>query len=186
MQKSEDVCIRYLMREMDPSEEIEFEREMMNDNNLLIEVESLRKTYQKLGKLPLLDPPIDIVSKVSSEALKHQQALVRRSSRWKAIMPKSVAASVAFILVSATGIYFLNNQASEIEGTSSVNVISSEVAPWVDRSNMIHFAGTSSQASNPEPLQVEVTNSFSKLKLISSDTGFDPPTRKIVLTSSSR
>ena len=50
MQINDDGCIRYLMKEMDPSEEIEFEREMMKDEDLLIEVETLRKSFQKLGK----------------------------------------------------------------------------------------------------------------------------------------
>ncbi len=188
MQKSEDVCIRYLMKEMDPSEEIEFEREMMIDENLLIEVESLRKTYQKLGKLPLWEPPPDLKAKIASDAVQKQLEQISRSSRWTSIMSRSVAAAAVAILMSSTTIYFSNGEAYTQTDTiqNSENLQTETVAPWVDRSNTIHFAGTSLQQDNSKPLQLERDRSLSKLKLINAETGFAPPTRKIVLTSSSR
>lgn len=188
MQKNEDVCIRYLMREMDPSEEIEFEREMMIDENLLIEVESLRKTYHKLGKLPLWEPPPDLTAKIASDAVKAQQEQISRTSRWTNIMSRSVAAAAVAILIISTTIYFSNGEAyTQTDTIQNTNNLTTEnVSPWVDRSNTIHFAGTSLQQDNPEPLQLERDRSFSKLRLVNAETGFAPPTRKIVLTSSSR
>ena len=188
MQKSEDVCIRYLMREMDPSEEVEFEREMMADENLLIEVESLRKTYQKLGKLPLWEPPPDLSAKIATEAVQAQQEQISRSNRWTNIMSRSVAAAAVAILIISTALYFSNGEAYTQTDTiqNAENLTTETVAPWVDRSNTIHFAGTSLQQNNPEPLQLERDRSLSKLRLINAETGFAPPTRKIVLTSSSR
>jgi hypothetical protein len=53
----ENACIRYLMKEMDPSEELLFEKKMMEDENLLIEVESLRKVNQRLSGIPEMEPP---------------------------------------------------------------------------------------------------------------------------------
>ena len=73
MQKNDEDCIRYLMREMDPSEEIEFEREMMSNENLLIEVESLRSTYNKVKKLPLKQAPKELLNRVKEEAVLNQQ-----------------------------------------------------------------------------------------------------------------
>ncbi len=187
MQKNDDVCIRYLMREMDPSEEIEFEREMMTDENLLIEVESLRKTYQKLGKLPLWEPPPDLITKIASDAVKAQQEQINRSSRWTFLMSRSVAAAAVAILIISTTIYFSNGEAySQTDTIQTTKTTSEIIKPWVDRSNTLHFAGTSLQAGNSQPLQLEVDQSFSKLKLINSETGFAPSSRKIVLTSSSR
>lgn len=188
MQKSEDVCIRYLMKEMDPSEEIEFEREMMIDENLLIEVESLRKTYQKLGKLPHWEPPPDLSAKIATDAVQAQQEQIKRSNRWTFLMSRSVAAAAVAILIISTTIYFSNGEAHIQTDTipNTTNLTTETVAPWVDRSNTIHFAGTSLQQSNSQPLQLERDRSLSKLKLINADTGFAPPTRKIVLTSSSR
>ncbi|RNC85797.1 MAG: hypothetical protein ED557_03205 [Balneola sp.] len=186
MQKTESVCIRYLMREMDPSEEIEFEREMMEDENLLIEVESLRKTYQKLGKLPLKEPPAHLVDKIVSEAAQVQQEMLNRSKKWTFYLSRSVAAAAVLILMVSSGVYFFGGTDSDIPGVSPtiVNGVE-EVEPWVDRSNMIHFAGTSIQQDNPEPIQQEVEDSYSKLKLVNEQTGFESSNRTIILTSSS-
>ncbi len=187
MQKNEDVSIRYLMREMDPSEEIEFEREMMIDENLLIEVESLRKTYQKLGKLPLKEAPPDLVNKIASDAIKARREQIKRSNRWTSFMSRSVAAAAVAILIISTTIYFSNGQAyTQTDTIQTTGTTTETIDPWVDRSNMLHFAGTSIQADNPQPIQMEVDQSFSKLKLINSETGYTPSSRKIVLTSSSR
>ena len=73
MLNKDDGCIRYLMQEMDPAEVIEFEREMLNDENLLIEVESLRKTYEKLAKLPLYNPPKLLIDQVIQKVVSKQQ-----------------------------------------------------------------------------------------------------------------
>ena len=187
MQKSDDVCIRYLMREMDPSEEIEFEREMMADENLLIEVESLRKTYQKLGKLPVYEAPKDLISKITSDAIKAQKEEINRSKKWTANLSRFVAAAAVAILVVSTGVYFAGNEILPNTPTEIVDSNSnSGITPWVDRSNNLHFAGTSIKEENPQQLQLEVDQSFSKLKLINSDTGFTPSSRKIVLTSTKR
>jgi len=40
MQNEDNACIKYLMKEMDPSEELLMERAMMEDEDLLIEVET--------------------------------------------------------------------------------------------------------------------------------------------------
>tara|TARA_R110000868_G_scaffold304437_7_gene565033 strand:+ start:4133 stop:4693 length:561 start_codon:yes stop_codon:yes gene_type:complete len=186
MQKNDDFSIRYLMREMDPSEEIEFEREMMNDENLLIEVESLRKTYQKLGKLPIWEPPPDLATKIASDAIKARREQLKRSNRWTSFMSRSVAAAAIAILIISTTIYFSNGQAYTQTDTIETTGITKTIKPWVDRSNNLHFAGTSIQSDNSQTLQLEVDQSYSKLKLINSETGFAPSTRKIVLTSSSR
>ena len=182
MGKSYEFCIRYLMKEIDPSEEIELEREMMADENLLIEVESLRKTYQKLQKLPLKEPPTRVVCKISEEAVLTLQDQLSRNKSWAFWMSRGAAAAVLLLFVS-TSLYFADQRAepepSHVEPVTSLE----GVEPWIDRSNMIHFAGTSLQVQNSEPLQADLTNSFNKLKLVSSETGFVPSSRKVVLTS---
>ena len=67
MPKDEGV-IRYLMKEMDPSEEIEFERCMMEDENLLIEVECLRRSLEKTKQLPNFNPPESLTEEIPQKA----------------------------------------------------------------------------------------------------------------------
>lgn len=189
MLNSEEGCIRYLMREMDPAEEIEFEREMMKDENLLIEVESLRKTYKKLGKLPLQDPPKALLDDIKDKAIVQQR---NRNERTKILMlnfSKAVASVAAALMIVSTAVYFyggLGVQESEGSQSTVVQEGSEVVQPWVDRNEVIQFVGTSTQPNIPQSLENEMIQSFDKLKLVNSETGFSPPNRKIVLTSTSR
>jgi len=188
MLNTDEVCIRYLMREMDPAEEIEFEREMVNDQNLLIEVESLRRTYQKLGKLPLFDPPKSLVDVIKAKAVAEQSARVNRTKILVLNFAKAVASIAAALLVVSTAYYFYsgidNQSVDQIINSQSNGIIS--VEPWVDRNEVIQFVGTTSQQSNSTTMDAEVLQSFDKLKLINSKTGFSAPNRRVVLTSTSQ
>ncbi len=187
MLNSEEGCIRYLMREMDPAEEIEFEREMLNDENLLIEVESLRRTYQKLGQLPLKTPPKSIIDEITKEAVKQQRSRVDGSKNLVLTFSKAVASVAAAVLVVATGAYFYGHNDVNSVATPQTNIEqSAQIAqPWVDRNEVIEFAGTSVQNENTTEVENERIQSFDKLRLVNSETGFSPPNRKVVLTSTS-
>lgn len=193
MLNNEEGCIRYLMREMDPSEEIEFEREMMKDENLLIEVESLRKTYEKLGKLPLKSPPEDLTRSIVDDAVKTQKEHISKSRAWTWNMSRSVAAAAILLMIVSTGLYFDGKTSPEpadqpnISTTATIQTgTASVVQPWVDRNNSIYFAGTAQQVTDNNEFEQEINHSFNKLTLINSDTGFSTPSRKILLTSSKR
>ena len=54
MQIEHTDIIRFLMDEMDPSEKIVFEQRIQLNQDLLIEVESLKQTWQKLVYIPHL------------------------------------------------------------------------------------------------------------------------------------
>ena len=80
MRNEDNDCIRYLMKEMDPSEELLMERAMMEDEDLLIEVESMRQTLQKLDQLPKMDPPSDVAEAVMEKAA--EQAKENRNDNY--------------------------------------------------------------------------------------------------------
>lgn len=186
MLNSEEGCIRYLMREMDPAEEIEFERAMMKDQNLLIEVESLRKTYQKLGKLPLQHPPKNLVDEITKNAVNEQRSRVDRNKNLLINLSKAVASVAAAVLVISMGTYFYGNSSGVQEIEQIGTPATTEIAqPWVDRNEVIEFAGTSVQNQNTTEVENERIQSFEKLRLVNSETGFSPPNRKVVLTSTS-
>lgn len=188
MLKSDEGCIRYLMREMDPAEEIEFERAMLNDENLLIEVESLRRTYQKLGKLPLKDPPLALVEQVKEKAIAEQRKRYKQAKTLALNFTKAVASVAAALMIVSTAIYFYgeSNQ-TPIEQTTTIQTSSeTNIQPWVDRNEVIQFVGTTNQPVQPSALDSEVEQSFDKLKLVNSETGFSSQNRKVILTSTSQ
>ena len=167
MQINDDGCIRYLMKEMDPSEEIEFEREMMKDEDLLIEVETLRKSFQKLGKLPLHHPPKELSEQVLSMAVETRKRQLDDQQKWFGVMGRSVAAAVALLMIGSSGYYFWQNQ-SEPPGSSVVQQIQNAdpPEPWVDRNQIIEFAGTSQQVNHNQIIQTDIDQSYHKLTLI--------------------
>ncbi len=188
MLNSDEGCIRYLMREMDPAEEIEFEREMLKNENLLIEVESLRRTYQKLGKLPLKNPPHSVVDSVKENAIEQQRKRTERSKILFINFAKAVASVAAALMIVSTAIYFYGGLEEQgLDNSTTLQPIqSAEIQPWVDRNEVIQFVGTTNQPVEPSALDQDVEQSFDKLKLVNSETGFSPPNRKVILTSTSQ
>ncbi|NBB76810.1 MAG: hypothetical protein GVY02_05470, partial [Bacteroidetes bacterium] len=68
MSSKDHRSITYIYNEMDPSEEIEFERELEINSDLLIEVESLKQVKNKLHCLEQFDPPKELVEAVCHQA----------------------------------------------------------------------------------------------------------------------
>ena len=185
MLNSDEGCIRYLMREMDPAEEIEFEREMLKDENLLIEVESLRRTYQKLGKLPLENPPQALVDQVKENVVAEQRKRTERSKILFMNFARAVASVAAALMIVSTAFYFYGDfNSTPIENTSTIQ--EPNIQPWVDRSEVIQFVGTTNQPLAPTSLDADVEKSFDKLKLVNSETGFSTPNRRVILTSTNQ
>ena len=188
MLNNEDGCIRYLMREMDPAEEIEFEREMLNDENLLIEVESLRRTYQKIGKLPIHVPPKSLIDQVTHKAVIEQRKRTERTKILFLNFAKAVASVAAALMIVFTAIYFYGAiEEQPIDNTSTIQTTAeTEIHPWVDRNEVIQFVGTTNQPQLPSALDDDVEQSFGRLKLVNSETGFSAPNQRVILTSTSQ
>lgn len=60
----DELCIKYVFDELDPSEITLVEQSMVEDENLLIEVESLKSTWRKLRNMPDLHPPVHLSESV--------------------------------------------------------------------------------------------------------------------------
>jgi hypothetical protein len=188
MPKDEGV-IRYLMREMDPSEEIEFERCMMEDENLLIEVESLRRTLEKTNQLPRLNPPQNLTEQLTRKASTYRQKQLL-SSRFQQI-PYIQYAAAAVIIVAFGITYSIslsdnpksaspgdqNSEATQLRAEPSLSkpvmnampeinkaTLAGTTEPWVDRNNVIRFAEESGNNLNTGmAYQQELESSYSKL-----------------------
>lgn len=185
MLNSEEGCIRYLMREMDPSEEVEFEREMMNDENLLIEVESLRSTYKKLGQLPLKTPPKNISEKVLADAVAIQKKEIRRNNLIVGWLGKSAAAAAVLILSVSAGYQFIDESSNtEASETKSAQVVkSSTIQPWVDRNQVISISDNQNE-SRSLLLDKAYSDSYSKLILVDDGPGVSNSGQRVLLTNS--
>lgn len=184
MINNDEGCIRYLMKEMDPAEEIEFEREMLNNQNLLIEVESLKRISKKLGKLPLINPPNDVLEQIKQNAVRVQKEKTQRSNIIFVNFAKAVASVSAAIMIGSITLYFNNNlKSTPIDKTSTIQAIQTlNVQPWVDKNEIIKFAGTEYSSVPTDEFDEEINHSFNKLKLVDNNIGFTSNNKKVILT----
>lgn len=98
-----DRCISYIYNEMDPSEQVEFERELEHNENLLIEVESLKKASGRLQNIQLMDPPAELVENIYQQASRTNASVNRSQNWWK----WGSAAAVLLISVSMSSYMLL-------------------------------------------------------------------------------
>ena len=183
MQINDEDCIRYLMREMDPSEEIEFEREMMSNENLLIEVESLRSTYNKVKKLPLKQTPAEILNKVKEQAVSDQQKRLRSSFKLIGWFGKSVAVAATILLLISVSVYFIDFGTLTSSPTQTTVISAGTVQPWVDRNEIINISDRT-DVVQAQRIGAEYEKSYEKLIPVNK---VDEPSNQrqgVLLTSS--
>src|SRR5690625_1915714 len=96
MNNKSDRCISYIYNEMDPSEQMEFERELEQNQNLLIEVETLRKVSGRLQDIRLMDPPAELVEQIYDQASRAHASGTRSRNWWR------WGSAAAILLISAS------------------------------------------------------------------------------------
>ncbi|PAU93899.1 hypothetical protein CK503_09510 [Aliifodinibius salipaludis] len=157
-------CIRYLMKEMDPSEELLMERAMMEDEDLLIEVESMRQTLKKLDQLPEVEPPSHVTDSIKKKAAEQAEKNRQRNKTFKPAFKYAVAATLA-LTISAGGAWLFiggedTNSTRQQAATTSVSSPSASQAQDIDQvstgntgSSSAQFAGSnvSSQPATTTP-----------------------------------
>ena len=157
MQQDENAVIRYMMKEMDPSEEVLMERAMMEDDDLLIEVESMRQTLHRLDDLPEKEPPADLTESIVQQAAEQKKT----TSQWPSV-PSQVYKYAAVLLVGmglGSGLLLFLNSAETGEtagnnaaitsqiGTPATDQQANDTEPWVDRDDVVYFQDMFNQQS---------------------------------------
>lgn len=207
MQNEDNDCIRYLMKEMDPSEELLMERAMMSDENLLIEVESMRQTFSKLDGLPQMEPPSHLQQSILQKASEHAAKKRNSHTAFNAAYKYAVAATLALTLTAGGMWYYVTGEGEEKAASSASGAPSqslstpaglmfdnniqtasaseSKVEPWVDRNNVLHFEDYA--ARNEEAISGYddiLQRSTQKLQLIENPVFNYRPVQSIQLTGS--
>ena len=167
MQNVDELCIKYVLNELDPSEIQLVEDAMANDENVLIEIESLRSTLRKVQNLPpknVSDPlKMDILKLAENESQRKQSALKARKLKYAGYL---AAATVTLALGSGLAFTWINGSSVPVESTdnivqplqenatiqpqaSGLNMANTsllqnetavnEVQPWVDNRNMLRI-----------------------------------------------
>lgn len=200
-------CIRYLMKEMDPSEELLMERAMMEDDDLLIEVESLRQTLRRLDNLPKKNPPKDLTESIVAKAARHKENEKSRFTLFS-FEPLKYVAAASVMIATALGSFWLmqdnsatpNQPTNQIESTSAstvtnsilsntfrtspVNLENDDTDPWIDKDNMLRFEDRQNQAT--ADFESIFQNSFEKLKPLNEPFSEGTNPQSIYMTGSNQ
>ena len=208
MQVNQTDIIRFLMDEMDPSEKISFEQRIRLDQDLLIEVESLKKTWQKTSTIPSFNTPEHLKKAILDKA-EASIAISANKWTWQGVQRHAIKIAASF-LVMATVLITWNTwtPTSNADNATSANtsVIEqhtsdpvthsnkenaaknnlgervSEITPWIDQNHIIRFAGTTEFNLNQSQELSPSTQQNSKLRLVNDKTGYTGQSRKILLT----
>lgn len=207
MLNDDNACIRYLMKEMDPSEEILIERAMMEDEDLLIEVESLRQTLKRLDdELPELEPPSHITEQIKRTAAERKPDLQSGWYRFNVRGVQYAAAAAVVIAGLFSGMLLIQNEtaqdvnsadtetettgnnraagvgtASDLSLPQPVGVREQQFEPWVDRNEVLRFQDQfSSEGRADYDSMLNVTTK--KLRLIDDPLQINSRTRTLQMT----
>ncbi len=205
MQVNQAEIIRFLMDEMDPSEKISFEKKIRLNQDLLIEVESLKKTWEKTNAYPSFESPELVKEAIFAKA----EASINASSKSWNWIPQHGFKVAASFLVMATAIIAWNTwmPTKQSENTGSLytpidvqqsnvplttakdsdiendaNETVNEITPWVDHNHIIRFAGTTDFNLSKSSEINSTSQQNSKLRLVNDQTGYTGQNRKILLT----
>ncbi|MBK97898.1 MAG: hypothetical protein CL672_03790 [Balneola sp.] len=199
--------IRFLMDEMDPCEKISFEQRIQLDQDLLIEVESLKQTWQKTSVYPSFKTPLHLKETIFTEAetsinssttnwiwQRMQQDTIKIAASflvlaialvaWNTWVPagQTSSESLTNIEVNEQRIISPLTNAKDISAENNTSKINSEISPWVDHNYIIRFAGTIELNPNQSQGIKHVSQHNSKLRLVNDKTGYTGQSRKILLT----
>lgn len=121
MQNEDYTSIKYLMKELDPAEAVKFEQRMMQDEELLREVECMRRTLRQLEKLPVKQPPSELTEYIVRRACSRNCSSKWR--RWWEQSDRSVAKyyAAAALIVIGMGLGLLSFQYTDSE-QNAINV----------------------------------------------------------------
>ncbi len=168
MSNVDELCVRYVFDELDPSEVTLVEKAMISDQNLLIEVESLRSTWKKLQDLPELEPPSNISEAIIHQAKDYSNQQQFFGSHWKNPGLLATAAIVLFSLLISTA-YLLpsdavtgdQDQESRISASAgsvalsepdgALNLRHDSFRIWNGYSNMVFIGGVDEQQNQSAP-----------------------------------
>lgn len=183
MSTKENRSIAYIYNEMDPSEKLEFERDLEGDSDLLIEVESLKKVSQSLNNLGHINPPDHVVQAVCESA--RNSSNQHGGNNWRTFF---YSAAAILLIGMTSGIFMMGDQHSDSgnDQTKSASISSTPVfpqpvntstvdhlSPWVDNNDILYFQGQV-DSGNQEVLDSIRNNSFDKLTPVTDPTVISP------------
>ncbi|GEM_PF-318575 len=203
MSENKNRSITYIYDEMDPSEKVEFERDLELDDNLLIEVETLKRVQNRLNGIKTVDAPQHVVENICLIAGKK----AKKPSKMFFFGSTMYSAAAALLLLGLTSSYFFLNGEEATTNDGSINNASMtapvffhqpepavstignnterNVTPWVDTNEVIYFHERL-RSNGKAPVDSMFENSYRKLTPVKNPSFSNPNRQNLHLTGSRR
>ena len=197
MQNVDELCIKYVLNELDSSEKLMVEQAMREDENILIEIESLKLTMKKLEQLPEKSPPEHVRQQILQLARQksHSKGRLFQFS-WK----KSAYFAAAAALIIAAGLGWAQfsqtsdglalpaeTMQAEIQQSNPQTADIPATEPWIDRQNILYINITQGPGglSVAQPNQADLQHVGALRPVTRSETQPYPVMRELQLTRTS-
>lgn len=181
-----ELSVKYILNELDPSEETMMEEAMLNDQDLLIEVESMRRTLRRCEELPEFEAPQLLLDGVMEEVASYQAGR-NQVVRLRSLRNFSYAAAATVLIAGGTAWYIQGggtkgvntaNQSALMETTVDAGFADPAQTPWIDRRDILHVSSLGA-------IPGSITDSMAvKLRLIDAPANPRSNVRQIQLTGS--
>lgn len=176
---ADELSIKYVVNELDPSEELLVEQAMINDEDMLIEVESLRQTLKKCEQLPYFSAPEHIIDAVMENAASYTPHTPKRIGYTSFRRYSYAAAATVLISAGVTWYSYTQDAGSavvmEMVDAPGLNV-EQRVQPWIDNRDILHVntAGFGTAA--------QLDSAITPLRPLQDETMRSQPVRQLHLT----
>lgn len=182
---ADDLCLKYVLNELDPSEVIVVEKMMTEDENVLIDIESMRRTLSRIDNMPRISPPLHVQQSILKQAAEFARngngsvplfSLQNRMFSWAA----AAVVVLGLGLVSYNISFAPGSDGAEATGQSEVATQSEAetsvegINPWVDRSEILRLTGPAADGADEDGLQ--------NLRPVENTTQPISPFREVQLT----
>jgi hypothetical protein len=177
MQNVDELCIKYVLNELDPSEIQLVEEAMANDENILIEIESLRSTMRRLYNLPDLKSP-DIVRKnvlklAEIESEKRKTTVKRARIRYAGLL---VAATVTVTIGAGFAFNWISGSSLNVDTASALVQPTEQTTPETPqiRSAGVQVAQPVVNGTQPQRTEIEPwvdNHNMLRINVVNNATG---------------
>lgn len=129
--------VRYIVGDLDPAEHMEIENQIRQDEDLLIEAESLKQTFLKLEKLPEFKPPEYLSERILAQATGKKGRKIRVAAPVFALKYVSYAAAASIIFAAGFfGHHYLFEHGT-IQAKKAVVLPGNAAKPWKNTNDVL-------------------------------------------------
>lgn len=174
LHNAEELTVKYALNELDPTEAKLLDRAIKEDQDLLIEAESQRRTWQRVSVLPTIQPPIGLVEDTIRLAVAgrapQKARIFSMQPAWRWAAAASILAVISLPLVNS-----ITDSPSATVGVEQASPVpTAGDSPWVDRQDVLRLQQGAANTASASRTTTDSTTQLRPIDPISPGTASQP------------